>query len=465
MAKVTEPDSRSSRAIVRGLAAGLCAALLFGLSAPLAKRLLADAGPLWLAGLLYLGAGLGLSLVRGAARLLGRGKRSESQLRRQDAPLLLGITLLGGALAPVLMLHGLERLSGVAGALLLNLEAPFTIFVAVMIFREHLGLKARLAALLIIAGALVLTARAASEPQGAASAKAAWLGGVALAGACLCWALDNNLTQRLSLRDPWAVTIVKTLSAGTCNLVLSLVIGQATPSGLIAMLAMLVGFFSYGVSLLLDTYALRLLGAAREATIFSTAPFVGAMAAVPLLGERLGRRDGLAFGLMVGGVWLLARDRHLAQAEMARRLRGELPIAVAARLVDRGHRVEPVEIGAGGPSRIGRGADARDDGDSGQALAESGSARECWRNNPVAATVDISDQAIPFDFRAVIMESRAEAGVDREYFVASRSIKIVFSDTLNCASPLMNALPSSIPLRLITAWPERSMKKNSLRLS
>ena len=145
-------------------------------------------------------AGLGLSLVRGAARLLGRGKRSESQLRRQDAPLLIGITLLGGALAPVLMLHGLGRLGGVAGALMLNLEAPFTILVAVLIFREHLGRQAQLAAVFIIAGALALTVRAA-DSQGPATAAVPWLGGAALAGACLCWALDNNMTQRLSLRD------------------------------------------------------------------------------------------------------------------------------------------------------------------------------------------------------------------------------------------------------------------------
>ena len=308
MTQVPEHAVHSSRAIGSGLAAGLCAALLFGLSAPLAKRLLADLGPLWLASLLYLGAGLGLLFVRVAARLRGR-RNNESQLRRQDAPLLIGITLLGGALAPVLMLHGLGRLDGVAGALMLNLEAPFTILVAVLIFREHLGRQAQLAAVFIIAGALALTVRAA-DSQGPATAAVPWLGGAALAGACLCWALDNNMTQRLSLRDPWALTIVKTLSAGACNLGLSLVSGQAAPAGRIAALAMLVGFFSYGVSLLLDTYALRLLGAAREATIFSTAPFVGALAAVPLLGERLGPRDGVAFILMAAGVGLLARDRH-----------------------------------------------------------------------------------------------------------------------------------------------------------
>lgn len=300
----------SSRAVLYGLAAGLGAALLFGLSAPLAKRLLTDTGPLWLAGLLYLGAGLGLSLLRGLGRLWDHGSHSESRLRRQDAPLLLGITLLGGALAPVLMLLGLRRIDGVAGALLLNLEAPFTILLAVLLFREHLGRRARLAALLIVGGALSLTGREAGGAQAAVSPAASWLGGAALAGACLCWALDNNLTQRLSLRDPWAITIVKTLSAGSCNLALSLVSRQAAPAARVAALAMLVGFLSYGVSLLLDTYALRLLGAAREATIFSTAPFVGALAAVPLLGEHLGRREGAAFALMAGGVGLLARDRH-----------------------------------------------------------------------------------------------------------------------------------------------------------
>lgn len=196
--------------------------------------------------------------MRGVRRLWRREGHTESQLRRQDEPLLVAITLLGGALAPVLMLLGLGRISGVAGALLLNLEAPFTILIAVVIFREHLGRWAQLAALLIVAGALSLTARAPGYAAGTEnSAAASWLGDAALAGACLCWAIDNNLTQRVSLRDPWAISIVKTLGAGTCNFALALTIEQSVPSGQIAALGMLVGCFSYGVSLLLDTYVAR----------------------------------------------------------------------------------------------------------------------------------------------------------------------------------------------------------------
>jgi len=304
-----DPHPFRPRELLRGLAAGLTAAVLFGMSAPLAKRLLVDTGPLWLSGMLYLGAGLGLMMLRMLARQRGGGGLDEARLRRQDLPLLVGITLLGGAFGPVLMLLGLGRTSGVAGALLLSLEAPFTILLAVLLFGEHLGRRAGFSALLVVSGAFVLSAHGEGR-QDVTSQAAPWLGGAALAGACLCWALDNNLTQRLSLRDPWAIAIVKTLGAGTCNVVLAALSGQPAPAGRVAALALLVGFFSYGVSLLLDTYALRLLGAAREAAIFSTAPFIGALAAIPLLGEHLGAREGVAFALMGGGVLLLARDRH-----------------------------------------------------------------------------------------------------------------------------------------------------------
>ncbi|PCC73955.1 EamA-like transporter family protein [Nannocystis exedens] len=135
--------------------------------------------------------------------------------------------------------------------------------------------------------------------------------GVALiAAACLCWALDNNLTQRLSLKDPFQVVRLKKRGAGVFNTALALVLGAKIPGARVAALALGLGVLSYGVSVVLDTHALRLHGAAREAAYFATAPFVGALAAVPLLGESLGAAELAAMGLMVLGVVLLASERH-----------------------------------------------------------------------------------------------------------------------------------------------------------
>jgi drug/metabolite transporter (DMT)-like permease len=143
-------------ATLRGALLGLGAATLFGLSAPLAKPLLASAGPLALAGLLYLGGGLGLTLLR----LFQRGVRvKEAPLDGRDWVLLAAITLLGGVAAPSLMLVGLGRLSAVSASLLLNLEGVFTIALAVLLFGEHLGVRTRghlAAGALMMAGVVLL---------------------------------------------------------------------------------------------------------------------------------------------------------------------------------------------------------------------------------------------------------------------------------------------------------------------
>ena len=211
--------------------------------------------------------------------------------------------LSGGIIAPVLMLWGLARVSAVAGSLLLNIEAPFTMLIAVLFFREHLGQSGKLAALCIILGGALLSL----EP-GPLHADA-W-GALSIAAACLCWGFDNNLTQRLSLKDPVMVVQIKTIGAGLCNLLVAAMLSQRTPTLSLLTAALLLGSLSYGASILLDMYALRLLGAAREAAFFATAPFMGALVAMPLLGERPGLVELGAAALMVLGVLFLLQERH-----------------------------------------------------------------------------------------------------------------------------------------------------------
>jgi drug/metabolite transporter (DMT)-like permease len=273
----------------RGAFYGIASAALFGLSAPLSKRLLPDIDPILLAGLLYLGAGAGLTLVSMVRR------RPWPRFKRTDRWRLALIALVGGFAGPSLLMLGLQRVSGVVGSLLLNLEAVFTMALAVVFFRDRLSLAEWVGALSIVAGAAVVSYRPGDIT-------APWLGVLAVAGACLCWGLDNNLLQRVSAYDPVAVVQVKALSAGVANVLLALAIGQRVSSAMVVPAALGLGFFCYGVSIVFDVYALRYLGAAREAAFFATAPFLGALAAVPILGDRLGRTDVAGAILMATGV-------------------------------------------------------------------------------------------------------------------------------------------------------------------
>ena len=286
-----------------GAVAGLVAAALFGASAPVAKRLLPGFGPIALAGVLYLGAGLALTAYRWGARWVEREPLREAPLRRADMPALAAIVLLGGALGPILMLVGLQRSSAMAASLLLNLEAPFTMLIAATIFGEHFGRRAGASATAIVLGAVILG-------SGAGPLHTSWGGVLALAAACACWAVDNNLTQRLSLRDPVALVQAKTLGAGTLNILLAIAMHQPIPAAGTVLVAAGLGALSYGLSVLLVAYALRSLGAAREAAYFATAPFIGAVLAVPLLGERPTLALALAGMAMLVGVLLLLTERH-----------------------------------------------------------------------------------------------------------------------------------------------------------
>lgn len=293
------------RPSTKGALYGLTAALLAGVSAPIAKLFLSDVSPLHIAGLLYTGGGLGLVICEWGRRRWGGATVDEAPLRRADLPLLSGMVCLGGMAGPLLMLSGLQRLSGVFGSLLLTMEAPFTILLAVGWFKEHLTKQEAAGAVIIVLGGGLI----GYAPFGPISDL---LGVLAMSGATLCWALDNNLAQRLSsLRDPLAVMKVKALSAGLAMIGIGCASHDRWPEAMAVAMLMGLGSMSYGVSLVLDAYALRLVGAAREAAYFATAPFVGAAFSIPLLGEPWGSREILVALLMGTGVLLLQRARHV----------------------------------------------------------------------------------------------------------------------------------------------------------
>jgi len=281
----------------------LAAAALFGVSTPLAKILLGQLPPVGLAGLLYLGSGSGLLVTRWLLRRSSDTMRAEPLPVRRDLPWLAGAIVCGGVIAPVLLLWGLQGTGAAPASLLLNLEGVLTTLLAAAIFREAVAMRVWIATLMIVvAGALL-------SWQGFACA--GWpLQSLAIAGACLFWALDNNLTRKASAGDPIVIALAKGLCAGSVNLALALASGMQWPSVAAVLGALLLGYASYGVSLVLYIYALRNLGSSRASAHFGAAPFIGAIVAVLLLGEPVSVTLVAALLIMAAATWLLLGERH-----------------------------------------------------------------------------------------------------------------------------------------------------------
>ena len=287
---------RSSR--TRGIAAALLAALTFGLTVPLAKAWFGGVGPWLLAGLLYLGSGIGLSVW---ALLRGR----PWSVPRHDLPWLAGSVLAGGIVAPVLLLLGLRDVPASTASLLLTCEGLFTSLLAWIAFREHYDRRIVLGFLAIAGGAVTL-ALVPGSPQSTPLVPA-----VLILVACLAWGVDNNLTRVIALADPIQIAAAKGLVAGLTNTVLAVTLGAEPPTLAGAVTAGSVGFVGYGLSLVLFVYALRGLGTSRTSAYFSVAPFVGALVAVVFLDEPFTVAFMFAGALMGWGVWLHVTERHL----------------------------------------------------------------------------------------------------------------------------------------------------------
>lgn len=286
-----------------GIGPALLAAVLFGASTPLAKLLVDDISPILLAGLLYAGSGLGLGTWLLLRRLRPRDATSEAPLRRQDIPWLAGAVLFGGVLGPVLLMVGLTSTPASAASLLLNLESVLTALVAWMVFKENVDVRIFLGMVAIVAGGVLLSwtqAPPAGLPWGA----------LAIAGACACWAIDNNLTRVVSGGDPVQIAAIKGGTAGAINIAVALALGQLFPDAWHVASAGVIGLAGFGISLVAFVLALRHLGAARTGAYFSTAPFVGATLSLLLLQEMPTLAFWIAGALMALGVWLHVSERH-----------------------------------------------------------------------------------------------------------------------------------------------------------
>ena len=288
----------------KGVIYALLAAALFGASTPFAKALIGQAAPVMLAGLLYLGSGLGLLIWYTLRVLVARGQQpTNARLTRQDLPWLGGAILTGGIAGPVLLMFGLTLTPASSASLLLNMEGVLTALLAWFVFKENFDRRIFLGMVLIVAAGVLLSWQqrpALGVPWGA----------LAIVAACLCLAIDNNLTRKVSASDAVQIAGIKGLVAGSVNLSIALVLGLPWPEASTALIAGVVGFSGYGLSLVLFVLALRHLGTARTGAYFSVAPFAGAAIALLMLGETPDPVFWVAAALMGAGIWLHLTETH-----------------------------------------------------------------------------------------------------------------------------------------------------------
>jgi drug/metabolite transporter (DMT)-like permease len=286
----------------QGIVYALLAAALFGASTPFAKQLVGNVPPFMLAGLLYLGSGLGLSVMLVLRKLFARRELDIAWPTKADWRWLAGAILFGGILGPVLLMYGLTYSTASNASLLLNFESVLTALIAWFVFRENFDRRIALGMALIVAGAISL----AWAPEAGELAS----GSLLVVAACVCWAIDNNLTRKVSASDAMIVAGLKGLIAGGVSLACALQLGQNLPPMETTLAAALLGLFSYGVSLVLFVLALRLLGAGRAGAYFAVAPFFGAVLAIVVVHEPMTLQLAIAGALMAMGVYLHLTERH-----------------------------------------------------------------------------------------------------------------------------------------------------------
>lgn len=282
----------------------LTSALLFGASTPVAKYLVGGVNPWLLAGMLYLGSGLGLIITLFIRYLFFKQNHQEANLTGYDYRWLAGSTLFGGILGPLLLMIGLTQTAATTASLLLNLETVLTAIIAWIIFKEHTDKRLVLGMILIVMGGVVLV-------MGNHAAVNQIMGPLFIAAACLAWAFDNNMTRKISAADPLKIVMIKSLVAGTVNVLLATLFGFGLWNKWpMITLSAIIGFLGYGLSIIFFILGLRHIGTARTSACFSLAPFVGACLALIFLNEPLSIHLILAGILMAIGIGLHLSEHH-----------------------------------------------------------------------------------------------------------------------------------------------------------
>jgi len=278
-------------------------AALFGISPPFAKLLVKNIPPVALAGFLYLGAFVGLSLYSISRRIVSTESIRSANLKKEDFSWLFGSVLSGGIIAPICLMFGLSQISGFTTSLLLNLEGIFTAVIAVIFFKENAGKRLWLALICMTVAGVFLTW---DSSQGRFNL----LGPLLVTLSMICWGIDNNLTRNISTRNPLQITRIKGFVSGLVSIALAYALGADIKWDVSIVYALLLGSFSYGISIVLFIKALEGLGSFRIGMFFSLAPFIGALTSLVLLREWIGWVMFPALMFTGAGVWLISTEKH-----------------------------------------------------------------------------------------------------------------------------------------------------------
>jgi drug/metabolite transporter (DMT)-like permease len=282
----------------------ILSATLFGLSAPLAKLLLEDISPIAMAGLLYMGAFIGLAMYSLDRKIRTTGNRRTVPLEKRDFPWLIGAIVAGGIVAPISLMFGLQMISGFATSLFLNLEGIATVIIAIFFFHENVGKRLWLALICVTVAGMLLSWNTEQNQINIA-------GPLLVILACIGWGVDNNLTRHIAEKDSVQIAMIKGLVAGAVSLSVAFILGRGFSIGINILLALILGAFSYGLSLVFFIQGLKGLGASRTGVFYSFGPFIGAIASIIILKEWLGWVMLPAIALMILGVWLITTERHV----------------------------------------------------------------------------------------------------------------------------------------------------------
>ncbi len=284
---------------IRSIVWALLAAALYAISTPVSKLLLQDVAPTMMAGLLYLGAGIGmfgLGMVRRGVKALPH----ENHLTRRDLPYTAGMVLLDIA-APICLMVGLTRTTSANASLLNNFEIVATALIALMVFREKISRRLWLAIGLITLSSMILSFEDAASLDFS-------FGSLFVLAACVCWGFENNCTRMMSASDPLEIVVIKGFGSGLGSLVLALAVGEPLPPLQVLPVVLVLGFVAYGLSIFFYVYAQRRLGAAKTSAYYAVAPFIGVLLSRLILQEAFTQVFLIALAIMMAGAYFASTD-------------------------------------------------------------------------------------------------------------------------------------------------------------
>ena len=283
---------------VRPIANAILAAVLYALSTPVSKILMSEIPPSFLAGILYLGAGIGMIPIS----LIKRRAGSFRRIGRTDLPYIIGMVVLDIA-APVFLMIALSKTYAANISLINNFEIVATSVIAFAIFKEKISAKLCLGIALITLSCLLLSFEGVESFSFSAYSTFAFL-------ACIAWGFENNCTRKLSDCDQSKIVIIKGIGSGTGAILVSFALQEEISASFYVLIALVLGFVAYGLSVFLYVSAQRSLGAAKTSSYYAVAPFIGALLSILLLRELPAISFYAAFVIMILGMILVTRDKQ-----------------------------------------------------------------------------------------------------------------------------------------------------------